>query len=489
MFLFKKRRSQRAPVDPLDEPLLFFDQDDPFTSRDAFEGVQIFGGIGSGKTSGSGAYLAKSFLSQGFGGLVLTAKTDEPDLWRDYAKSTGRSTDLLFFGEDYLPRFNALEYERSRPGRGAGFTENLVQLFDTLGRMNDASGGKGNAMNAGAFWRDEQRKIVRNAIDLLILGQFDVSFPTIQEIVLTAPQTPSQLKEAKWKKSSLCAIALEDAKERCDKLELSIAQERDLKICSAYWEKEFPNLNEKTRSIIVSMVTGITDIFVRGLLRKLFSEDTTLTPEDSFRGRIIVLDLPQKLYNEVGVMAQVLFKFCWQRAVERRSIDTKTKPVFLWADEAQYFVNEHDVAFQTTARASRVSTVFLTQNLPNYIHRLGGSSGSQPLVNSLLGNLSTKIFHNNTCVQTNAYASRLFSTQWREEGTRSYSINKKESANSFGESSKVERRDVVEASEFSSLRKGGPNNNYEVEAIIHQGGKIFSATGINALKTAFYQKQ
>ncbi|MFA5258375.1 MAG: hypothetical protein WC360_09510 [Opitutales bacterium] len=41
--------------DPLDQTLLGFSEDDPFTIRDSFEGVQIFGGIGSGKTSGSGA--------------------------------------------------------------------------------------------------------------------------------------------------------------------------------------------------------------------------------------------------------------------------------------------------------------------------------------------------------------------------------------------------------------------------------------------------
>jgi hypothetical protein len=38
--------------DPLERTLLGFSEDDPFTIRDSFEGVQIFGGIGSGKTSG-----------------------------------------------------------------------------------------------------------------------------------------------------------------------------------------------------------------------------------------------------------------------------------------------------------------------------------------------------------------------------------------------------------------------------------------------------
>ena len=52
-------------------------QDGIWTVRDAVEGVQIFGGIGSGKTSGSGRMIALKFLKAGFGGLVLTVKPDE----------------------------------------------------------------------------------------------------------------------------------------------------------------------------------------------------------------------------------------------------------------------------------------------------------------------------------------------------------------------------------------------------------------------------
>ncbi len=66
-----------------------------FTTRHAVEGIQIFGGIGSGKTSGSGKMLAKKFLENGYGGLVLTAKQDEKDLWVKYCADAGASDDVL----------------------------------------------------------------------------------------------------------------------------------------------------------------------------------------------------------------------------------------------------------------------------------------------------------------------------------------------------------------------------------------------------------
>src|SRR4051812_24964904 len=55
---------------------------DVWRLRDACEGTLIAGASGSGKTSGSGRLLAKSMLRGGFGGLVLCAKSDEPELWR-----------------------------------------------------------------------------------------------------------------------------------------------------------------------------------------------------------------------------------------------------------------------------------------------------------------------------------------------------------------------------------------------------------------------
>lgn len=76
----------------LDSPLLYFSDHagDAWRIRDACEGTQIFGATGSGKTSGSGRALARSFLQNDFGGLVLCAKTDEPELWFRYAEEAGR---------------------------------------------------------------------------------------------------------------------------------------------------------------------------------------------------------------------------------------------------------------------------------------------------------------------------------------------------------------------------------------------------------------
>lgn len=484
MFGLFKKESPPPISDPLDQPLLFFSESDALTIRDACEGVQVFGGIGSGKTSGSGSHLARAFLSSGFGGLVLTAKADETALWKTYAEQTGRTDDLLIVGPAHAETFNILRYECEHGGPGAGVTENLVGLFDTLSQVANGNNGSGGRENE-AFWRNETKKMIRNAIDVLRFGREAITFTNIHQVIISAPRS-IQIRDADGaEEKSYCLKVLRVATLAYNNGKFGPAKDPEYLLVFNYWAEEFPQMDERPRSTVISSFTGMADVFLRGILRQLFSAETTFTPEDSFAGKIIVLDLPQKIFNEVGVYAQVLFKYCWQRSVERRRVQMDSRPVFLWADESQHFVNEHDVTFQTTARSSRVCTIYLTQNLPNYRFVLGGTQRGDALVDSLLGNLATKIFHNNTCAQTNAYAAELFSKDWRDSDTHSYSQDAGQTKLSGSTTQQLEH--VVPPVTFTTLAKGGPENNYAVEAIIHQGGKTFDLSGINALRTVFFQ--
>lgn len=484
MFRLFKQEPKPSSTDPLDQVILGFSDQDPFTIRDACEGIQIFGGIGSGKTSGSGAHLAAAFLDAGFGGLVLAAKPDEPELWRRYLEQAGRSDDLLMVGPAHGSAFNVLDYETSLPDAEIGLTENLVALFDTLVQVATRSSGKSGNDNE-AFWRNEQRKLVRNAVDALRLSARPISFANIYAIVQSAARSPDELTDTQWQKDSFCFQTMAACSTREKAGELSEDERHDLKMCGDYWASEFPNQAERTRSNITATFTGMADSFLRGLLRQVFCGKTTFTPDDSLAGKVIVLDLPIKKHHDAAIYAQVLFKYCWQRAVERRAISPDSRPVFLWIDEAQHFVNEHDVSFQTTARSSRVSTVLLTQNLPNYLYALGGDTRGRALVDSLLGNLVTKIFHNNTCAQTNQYAADLFAKDWQQRDSQSF--GRQQSGESYSTSIAPHLEYTVLPRELSGLLKGGPENNFQVEAIVHQGGKTFNLSGTNALRTVFRQ--
>jgi hypothetical protein len=472
---------------PDDYPLLWFSDRDVWHLRDAYEGVQIFGGTGSGKTSGSGKAVAESFLYAGMGGLILTAKPGEPQLWQHYAKAQGRERQLVIFSPSQPWRFNFLDYEFSRPGAGAGITTNLVNLFTAVLEVSQS----GQMENDG-YWKRALQQLLRNAIDLQAVAQGRLSLPDIAHIVRSAPVSPEQADNPDWRASSFCAQCIQTGLTRVEyDPTLEPSRRRDFQQAAEYWLGEFPALAEKTRSIIVNMFSGIADGFLRGQLHDLFCTTTNITPDACEKGALILLDLPVKEYGDVGRFAQVLFKNIWQKAIERRDPTSSPRPVFLWADEAQNFITTYDMQFQATARSSRAATVYLTQNLPNYYASLGGGDKGKAQADALLGNLQTKIFHANGDPTTNNWASDLFAKAWQSHGGISYQTGRPpQGQQAQGPSYNTHQSFdfAVEPMRFHHLRKGGRENGYLVDGIIFQAGRQWAGNdGLNSIEVEFSQ--
>ncbi len=451
----------------LDRTIYLFNGEEPFTLGNACEGVQILGGIGSGKTSGSGETLARAFLNAGFGGLVLCAKKDVLDDWKRYANDTGRANQLLVFDASGSFVFPFLQYEIEREGEGAGYTDNLVRLFTTVYEAIDRS----IEGDTDPYWTRAMQQLLRNTIDLCMIARGTVSVPLIHDVILSAPRSIEQLDTDEWKAKSLCWKLLLEGHAK----ELDRWAKYDFDSTASFWLEEFPGLADKTRSSIVSTLTTMMDIFLRRPFRRLFSEQPEdrrkiAYPELSHRGVIIVLHLPVKEYGDAGRAAQVVYKYLWQQAAERRSVTDGTTPVFLWVDEAQHFVTEYDMQFQATARSSRACTVYLTQNLPNYYAVMGGTQ-SKYRVDSLMGNLQTKIWHANSDPMTNENAAETIGKSWQTRQTSGESYG----ADHFNLSSgKNESFDYdVPPQTFTKLRKGGSANDHAVEAIVFQNGRIW----------------
>jgi len=456
----------------LDHPLVKFSNDkkDWWTIRDAVRGTQIFGGIGSGKSSGSGKTIAKAFLKNGFGGLVLCAKPDERENWERYAAETGRTNDLIIFSEDSAFEFNPLQYEQTRPGKGAGEVFNLVNLFMEIYKMGNRFGGGGGAAEKDRFWDNALKRCITSMIQLLQFADQEVSIANMRRLLSSAPMEDeldelSKLSEEEFKEAAadnfcLSALGIAESKERSEQ------ETEEYGYIHDYFLREFANFPDKTRSIIVESFMGLAVPFTSGILRKHFSGATNLTPELTHEGKIIILDFPVKEYLTAGVYAQGIFKLLWQQATERRDISKHPTPVFLWVDEAQLFLSEYDQIFQTTARSSRACTVFLSQNLSNYYVAIGGSN-PRPKADSLLGNLSTKIYHANNDSVTNQWAAETIGKATMH--LSGVSIGKHDST-TLNQHINYQ----IEPREFTMLKSGGKDNNFEVEGIMTLAGRRWS---------------
>lgn len=471
-----KPRAAAEPAAPswsLDMPLLQFGTLDerkrplaiPWALRDACEGCQIFGGTGSGKTSGPGAAVARALLRAGCGGLVLCAKPDEAENWYHHAKAADRLDDLLLFSPESPERFNFLDYELNRPGRGGGIVENAVSV---LLQCAEIAGGMRNGEDD--IWEKAMKQLLRNCVELCRLAREPVRMRTLYKLSTDAEHAEKML--------TLAEALVGTGSER-----------EDLEVVSDYFRKEWATLPDRAKGSVQMTFSSVCDPFFRGALRDLFTKETTVTPEDAFAGKIIVVDLPLKEFNELGRFAAVIWKHLFQRAAERRKATDASRPLFIYADESQFFLTSGDADFQTTARSSRTATIYLTQNLPNYYSVVGGRNGKSK-VDSFLGNMQTKLFCQNADKDTNTWAAETIARVFQQRQSRNHNVNFGGTGGqgSAGVSSNEVLDFDLQPRAFLELAKGGPPFNHVVTSVLFQGGRMFP-TGKVYAPVAFNQQQ
>jgi hypothetical protein len=523
--------------DPLDLPLLQLAPGDYFTLRDANQGVLITGSPGSGKTSGSGETIRGSFLQAGMGGLVVCAKPEEAVSWRQACAKYGRSGSLIEL-DGSIPIINFIHYELARLGADGvnSVIECLMWVLEACRNAGPQPGRSGEQ-----FWIDTTKQVLRHSLPVLHAATGTVRIGDILRFLRSAPQAPGDLSNPQWQRDSFFFRCFRDAAQRID----DAMGERMV----SYWSDDYARLDPKTRSNIAISLTTALDRFHHGFLQRAFCAETTVVPELTFHGAIILLNMPALTLNDDGIVAQQLFKYMWQRAVlARNGLEPaqQARPVFLWADEAQYFLNSYDAEFLSTCRGSRACTVFLSQSLPTFYAKMGGEQARER-VHHLLGNFATKIWHSNSCSETNRWAAdtigqivkRRANFSEGEGSSSNYGMNMGDGSNwgvnsssggnsgsssnsqggsssssgsswssgtSFGESDNRGRNRgqssssnvsqgyseqmgfLIEPGEFGRILKtGGPANGNRVSAIWYQAGRRFAQSGGNCLMAEFRQ--
>jgi type IV secretory pathway TraG/TraD family ATPase VirD4 len=202
-----------------------------------------------------------------------------------------------------------------------------------------------NGGNANPFFRQAGQQWMGYAIDLYLLARpgKPLSVGIIHEIILSSPANLEQVHNDEWLKDSLCNRLLDEALAR--KEQMTERQQKDFDLIGKFWFREVPQLAPETRSSIISTFTVAADLFLRGNMAEMFCTTTTIVPELTHEGGIIVLDMPLKTYGREGLAAQTLMQLMWEQATERRDVTSNRRSVCAWMNEAHLFVNEEAVSF------------------------------------------------------------------------------------------------------------------------------------------------
>ena len=512
--LFKKKKVQNTALgtqknsprsNPLDKTLLHFTDDKgkkhPWTLRHATMGTQIFGATGSGKSSGSGKDIAKAFLKNNFGGIVLCAKPDERGEWERLAKATNRQNDLIVFSNNSNLSFDPIIYESTRQSIGGGETLNIVDLIMRLYEIGQNFMSAGGGVETERYWENALKRAVSRSVDLLKAANEDVTIVNLRKIIIDSGKQ-EQIRNFKEYVSQVQNVTKDDndyviltkeideivsnnyclgliKKAKSLEVQKKISTDR-FYFLSSYYLTEFNSLSEKTKSTISEYYLGLIEPFLSGILKKHFvgRSSPSLNPEITYKQKkIIILDFSIKEFLLSGAYAQGIYKYIWQQAMERRDVKSNNNPVFIWADESQYFVDpKFDSLFQTTARSAFVCSVYLTQNINNYYFSMG-THNSISRTKSLVNNLATKIFHANSDFDTNEFASKIISKKEKTKTT----LNIGERSATKSNVSNYEFQ--IAPSEFVKLKTGGSQK--VVTAIITQTGRLWGKN--NFLRAKFMQ--
>jgi hypothetical protein len=437
-------------------PLIRFSPDprDDLTLEKACENVLVTGATGSAKTTAVLALIAKTYLCNGFGGLVLCAKEDEADRWREYLDQTGRAADGRFFGIGAGLYFNFLEHEASRPGV---FLENLVEMMLRVSTTQRVQSHGGDS----EFWIPQKKKLIRNALELLMLAGERITLPGVYAVMRDTPQDAAVAKNRRARNEGVVFQFLSRAESRAQ----SPRQKKAITDLLDFYLREWPMLDKEVRLDVEADFTGTFDPLCRGELGELFCTTTNVTPEECFNGAIIVVNIPERVHYEAARHCGLIWAQCFQRAADRRRyVAPTTRPLFEMIDECHLFAGDDDHLFSSTSRSQGVSIVRACQNYP----LLKSGYGNPDKVDGMAGNHVTKICCRNDDPQTVDWLSKMAGE--RMQPRMSVSANGRAGGDDYSLSISESKERVCPSWRFAHLANAGAEHGGIAEAVLIRPG-------------------
>jgi len=428
-----------------------------WTIGDSFEGVQVFGDTGSGKSSASAKLLATALLRAGYGGLVLTVKPGDTDDWKKLLAENGRADDGIFFGPDSGHCFNFLQYELNHGIKNGLGSLSAAQILSEMVSLAQRGAGR-----ADDFWTQAANEMISHTLEIIRASGETPSLKLAKELIESAPRSPGEARDLQEQ---------DDERKLLWKLlkrgQTAAGANDDFKLAKDFWLVQFPQMAEKTRSSVVATFTAsVAQYFCPEIIHRLFGGTTNVTPDHIAAGKIVVVNLPVKRFGAAGRFAGIVWKYCAQLAFERR--EDKDRPVFIFVDESHHFLTDYDQLFQTTARSSRCAVVYLTQSLSNYYALSPGSTGKHR-VDSMCNCLKTKILHQCSHPETR---------QSFAEAIGKHNVTIVSESITFGTGKPVSTKNEAPGVDFlihpdraTRLKTGSRANDCKVEGIVYKAGK------------------
>jgi hypothetical protein len=479
-----KEAKTEAPPQSLDTPLMVWDELNDLTPRDLLAGgLHAYGRTGSGKTS-SLWKLARSILAHKNSSLlVLCPKMGEHKQWMKLARSVGRGEDIVLIDPKNYWRFNMVGHWVNGPAGVESVVRFIMELRTAVFREQQSSGGD------HSVWRQYEEVCIRNCVVALKCAGEDITAGNIHKLIISAPSVPSVIDTKEWQ-AGYCNEVLK--KGHCAKL--PTIERNDFEQARDYLAGVWPGMGDRTQGSILMGVVATLNAMNTGIAREMFGEETNITPKQAIEGRkIVIVNMSPDQYGSVGLLANIGWKYCWQKEVLKRDIEDDSPIAGVWGDESSLWVSDFDAEYLSRCRSYQGFQVYICQSLANYQATLP-SGKSEAIIDALLSNFSHKLFFALGDSKTAEWAANLCGKELQILSGGSvqhspFSLVPSNAGDTHSTSFHEQYEYAVRPEEFmNGMRTGSPVNDYRVDAILVRSGKAF-ASGFPMLSVTFDQRE
>lgn len=377
-----------------------------------YQNFLITGTIGSGKTSSAIYPFLNQFLkynsdniSSKIGMLILDVKGNFYKYVFDTAKKYNLSKDVIVISLSNNVYYNPLHKPNLKPQILANRLKTILTLF--------------SENNSESYWLDKAEQILTECIKLCRL--YNDGYVTFSEIhnLVTIPNYYLE-------KISILRNLFISGK-------LSRSEVYDLNASLNFFEKEFFQLDSRTKNILISEITRMTNPFVSDYeVSKTFCSPKEFLNFNGFeeiidKGKIVVLNINVSEYSVLSKIIATYLKLDFQTEVMTNLSNFKSKKSLFICDEYDKFCTKTDSDFFSMSREAKCINIVSTQSYSSLKNCLKDEAS----VKVIIQNLVNKLWFRTDDIFTIEEAQKQLGKEDKERHSKSISENAKETNYSY----------------------------------------------------------
>lgn len=278
----------------------------------------------------------------------------------------GRTDDIIVVSLDSNTRYNPLDKPNLKPSILANRLKTILELF--------------SPNNSESYWLDKSQEILTECIKLCrIYNGGYVTFDEIHNLIN---------HENYYKEKISCLRKLFQSGN------LNPEQIFDLYSSLSFFENEFTNLDQRTKSVLKSEIGRITSTFVSDFhVSKIFCPNKKDINFFGFndviqKGKIVVLNMNIAQYKNLSKIIAAYLKLDFQSEIlSQLSKKNIIYPTVFMCDEYHEYVTLSDADFFAQSRESKCINIVSTQSYSSLLNALGNESSVKVIVQNLVNKL------------------------------------------------------------------------------------------------------